>query len=329
MMKALVVGSGEMAAIRLQGLREAGIHATVVSRTPEHAKRLVQPGLVDVCDVRDINTVEADFVFVCSATVDHERDLDAVIDRGKPVLCEKPVANETQAAAALVRRALAASTPFYVAFMRRFDTGFRQLRRHVLKGDAGTLYHLRGAHYDRHAKRRDFIANSGGHFRDMLVHDIDIVLWLTGQRVKQCHAWGSVRLWQDYAEFNDCDVASILLTLDNGLTASIQSSRAHPYGLDVRFEVLGSEGAFATGIDERTPIVSCETGPSLLNVHPPQHFGIRFGEAFATETREFIEFAVGRRASFDGCNAADATTVLRVAEACDESWRTARPVELS
>ncbi|MGF6755079.1 Gfo/Idh/MocA family protein [Paraburkholderia sp. GAS42] len=327
-MKALIVGSGEMAVIRLKGLREAGIETTVVSRSPDFAKRLELPDLVKVRPIQEIDNVDANLVFVCSATADHERDLDAVVDRGVPLLCEKPIAASVMEASALARRAKAAGTPFYVAFMRRFDAGFRQLHQYVADGKAGTLYHLRGAHYDRHAKGRDFIASSGGHFRDLLVHDIDIALWLTRQRVKECYGWGSVRISKDYADFEDCDVASIMLTFEDGLTASIQSTRAQPLGHDVRFEVVGSEGAFCTGIDDRTPLLDCEPRDPGLNVNPPPHFSVRFADAFTTETREFIDFATGKRVSFGGCTADEAISALEVAEACDRSWRTKRPVVL-
>jgi myo-inositol 2-dehydrogenase/D-chiro-inositol 1-dehydrogenase len=327
-MKALIIGSGRMARIRLAELHAAGVEAVIASRDTRHAEQLADHAGVSVTALERVDESRPDLIFVCSATARHSADVTVALKLGVPVLCEKPLASGSTDAHLLADMAVARDVPLYVAFQRRFDSAFRSLRDKVARGELGVLYHLRGTHFDRQPSRRDFIAESGGHFKDMLVHDIETILWLTGTPVTGCSAYGSVRRWDDYRDFDDCDVATIVLTLADGLTAVVQSTRHHPYGQDVRFEAVGSEGAFSVGLSQHTPINACEPDAGPFNVDPVQSFDQRFAEAFATETREFVEYINGTRESFSGCTAHDAVGILRVAEACEESWRASVPLRL-
>jgi myo-inositol 2-dehydrogenase/D-chiro-inositol 1-dehydrogenase len=327
-MRALVVGSGRMARIRLAGLKEAGVAAVIASRNISHATALGAEFDAPVITLDDAKTVKPDLVFLCSATQHHADDVTKALSFRVPILCEKPLAVDSVSAQKAAGSARAQDIPLYVAFQRRFDAAFRDLRARVEGGELGVLYHLRSAHYDRYPSVREFIAQSGGHFKDMLVHDIDTVLWLTGSAVVRCSGYGSVRKWSDYRDFDDCDVATVVLTLSDGLVAVAQSTRHHPYGQDVRFEAVGSEGAYSVGLSEHTPIYSCDAGAGPFNVDPVQSFDERFRDAFALETSEFIRYASGADEGFDGCSADHAAEVLRVAEACETSWRIGNEVVL-
>ena len=328
-MRALVIGSGRMARIRLTGLKEAGVNSVIASRNADHAAALGTEFEAPVITMDAADTSKPDLVFVCSATAYHADDVTTALNLGVPILCEKPLAADSAAARDAAKAARAHDIPLYVAFQRRFDASFRSLREKLRNGELGVLYHLRSAHYDRRPSVREFIAQSGGHFKDMLVHDIDSTLWLTGSTIVRCSGYGSVRKWTDYSDFDDCDVATIVLTLSDGLVAVAQSTRHHPYGQDIRFEAVGSEGAYCVGLSEHTPIQSCDVSAGPFNVGPVQSFDERFRDAFSRETGEFIQYVSGAKNEFEGCAAEQAAEVLRIAEACENSWRLGSEVIVS
>lgn len=331
MRTALVIGAGRMARVRLEALaaREDLDRRVVACGDPERAAAELGASGVEVVERSALASLAPPaMAFVTSATARHDADLSAALAFGCPVLCEKPLAEDSDAARAQADRATAQGTPLFVAFQRHFEPALMELRRRIAVDALGVLYHLRFTHFDRRPSGREFIAASGGIFKDLLVHDIECALWLTGRSVRSVHATAGVRVWRDYADFDDADTATVLLTLDDGLVVTLHGSRHHPLGQDARVEALGSAGAVAAGLGPATPIEALEA-PGLFCRDAPQSFQERFAAAYAAETNAFADFALGRSDRFGGSSAAASVEAIRVAEACERSSRLGRPVELA
>jgi len=325
-----ILGSGRMAATRAEALRAADprLRLVVCSRSRQRAAALASACGAEALDAdTDLGQLGIDAVLVCSATVHHQADTERALGLGVPVLCEKPLSLSVDSARLMTERAEAAGVSLFVAFHRRFDPAYGALRARMIAGEVGTIYHLRTVSFDVRPSTPDFIAGSGGIFRDLLVHDIDATMWTTGCEVASVHATGAVRYWPDYAEGDDFDVATVLLTMSDGLVATVHGSRHCPLGQDVRTEVLGSHGSLSAGLGPHTPVQAVEAD-QIFAGSGYQSFQQRWAEAFASETVAFLRSVVDGTA-FDGASAREALAVQVVAEACVSSADTGRAVHLS
>ena len=68
------------------------------------------------------------------------------------------------------------------------------------------MYHIRFMSNDIQPSSLEFLAGSGGVFRDLHVHDFDLAEWLCSEPIAEVFATRRVREYQQYAEFDDGDV---------------------------------------------------------------------------------------------------------------------------
>ena len=85
-------------------------------------------------------------VYLATPNHAHRGPAERCAAAGVPVLCEKPLANNREDAAALVRAFAEANVPFAAAFDQRFHPAHALLREMVAAGDLGTVTHAR-IHY--------------------------------------------------------------------------------------------------------------------------------------------------------------------------------------
>ena len=126
-------------------------------------------------DVDSVFTSEdVDAVIICSPTPLHVPHILAAARNGKPALCEKPVAMET-AAVEQLRADLEGLDPVVMmGFNRRFDPSFRAVHDSVDAGEIGQLEQVTIISRDPAAPPKEYIAVSGGIFKDMTIHDFDM-----------------------------------------------------------------------------------------------------------------------------------------------------------
>ena len=179
---------------------------------------------------------------------------------------------------------------------------------------------------DHTPSHKDFIPGSGGIFRDLHVHDFDLVRWLTGSEIKSVFATKKVREYQDYAEFDDADVSTIALTTVSGVQVVITGARHDAVGHDVRLEAFGSNDSVSAGLNTRTPLRTME-GDLALNTHPYTGFVDRFRDAFRQETSSFVSLAAGDIEN--PTPPESALESLRAAIACEKSIEESRAITVA
>ncbi|MES4827649.1 Gfo/Idh/MocA family oxidoreductase, partial [Streptomyces anthocyanicus] len=173
----------------------------------------------------------------------------------------------------------------------------------------------------------DYLPQSGGLYRDTLIHDFDVLRWVTGREVVDVYAAGSDAGPPMFRAADDVDTGAVLLTLDDGTLATATAARLNGAGYDVRMELAGELDQIVVGLDDRTPIASTEpTGPPAAD-KPWTGFVERFGPAYEAELTTFVQVVRGERAN--PCDGREALQALRIAEACDVSRRERRPVRLA
>ncbi|MYS73797.1 dehydrogenase, partial [Streptomyces sp. SID5926] len=212
-------------------------------------------------------------------------------------------------------------------FQRRFDTGYTGAREAVRSGRLGRLHTVRAVTSDQTPPPAEYLPQSGGLYRDTLIHDFDVLRWVTGREVVDVYAAGSDAGPPMFRAAGDVDTGAALLTLDDGTLATATATRLNGAGYDVRMELAGELDQIVVGLDDRTPIASTEpTGPPAAD-KPWTGFVERFGPAYEAELTTFVQVVRGERAN--PCDGREALQALRIAEACDVSRRERRPVRLA
>lgn len=274
----------------------------------------------------DSAMAQADAVVITAATQAHPALLRAAAERGVPAFCEKPIAPDVDGSVQLVNELRRVGAVTQVGFQRRFDAGYVAARQAVRSGVLGELRRVHAVTADREPPSAAYIATSGGIFRDCLVHDFDILRWVTGQEITDVYATGANRGAGFFAEAGDVDEAAALLTMDDGTLATLQASRYNGGGHDVRMELAGTSATWAVGLDERSALVSAEAGVDFPGGEPYATFWFRWLPAYRAEISAFIDLALGRRES--PCTVEDALEAFYVAEAAEVSRREHRVVRV-
>lgn len=307
----LLLADADPARAREAAARLAGAPATVTAL----------PGVDDVLDARP------DAVVIATATDAHAELITRAARAGLPAYCEKPIALDVPGTLQALREVRSHGTALQLGFQRRFDAGYATAREALRSGRLGFVHTIRAVTADPAPPPAAYLPTSGGLFRDCLVHDFDIVRWVTGREVERVYAGGSNRGASFFAEAGDVDTAAALLTLDDGTLVGCHATRYHGAGYDVRMELAGSRDQLVVGLDARTPMSSAEPGGPTAPTHPWPDFLTRFHDAYVAELDAFLDVARGLRPS--PCTGEDALEALLVAEACELSRRLAAPVDLA
>ncbi|MFC5799817.1 Gfo/Idh/MocA family oxidoreductase [Streptomyces formicae] len=322
-----LIGTGRIGAFHagvLSRHREVGslvVADTDAARAREIADRT---GSTAAPSVNEVFTWGVDAVVIASATAAHADLIARATRAGLPAFCEKPIALDLPGTLSALREVANAGTVLQLGFMRRFDAGYGAARELVRSGRLGRLHTVRAVTADPAPPPAAYLPLSGGLYRDCLVHDFDILRWITGHEITEVYAAGSDAGPAIFRDAGDVDTAAALLTLDDGTLATATATRCNGAGYDVRMELSGELDTVAVGLDDRTPITSTEPqGPPPAD-KPWPGFLERFAPAYEAELDAFIQVAAGELPN--PCDGREALEALRVAEACELSRRERRPV---
>jgi myo-inositol 2-dehydrogenase/D-chiro-inositol 1-dehydrogenase len=264
-----------------------------------------------------------DALVIAAPTPAHAPLLRLAADAGLPAFCEKPVALDVATLDEVLAYVERAGILVQIGFQRRFDSGFRAVRDAVASDAVGNLLVLRAATHDPVPPAESYIAESGGIFRDLHIHDIDAIRFVTGQEIVEVYADGAVRESPWFERHDDVDAAVAVLRLDSGALVILSGTRHDPLGYDVRLELYGTADSLVAGLDERSPLRSVEPGAAPAGAAYAS-FVERFAPAYRAELVTFVEAV--RTAGASPCTLADSRAALLVALAADRSRDERRPV---
>ncbi|MCT7354500.1 Gfo/Idh/MocA family oxidoreductase [Streptomyces sp. 15-116A] len=325
-----VIGTGRIGTLHAHTLsRHRDVGSLILTDAdPARAQALAQRlGETAAPGVDEIYTWGVDAVVITTATSAHAELIGRAARAGLPVFCEKPIALDLPGTLQALAEVETAGTVLQMGFQRRFDRGYAGAREAVRSGRLGRLHTVRAMTSDPEPPPAGYLPQSGGLYRDTLIHDFDILRWVTGREVADVYAAGSDAGPAMFREAGDVDTGAALLTLDDGTLATLTATRMNGAGYDVRMELAGERDQIAVGLDDRTPIASTEpTGPPAAD-KPWTGFLERFGPAYEAELVAFVEVVRGERAN--PCDGREALQALRIAEACELSRRERRPVRLA
>nr|QLK01494.1 Gfo/Idh/MocA family oxidoreductase [Micromonospora carbonacea] len=275
----------------------------------------------EACDDVERLLDGADAVVVTSSTESHDALVTLALKRNLPTFCEKPLTLDLHRTRELGHAADSSGTQLWIGFQRHFDAGFSALRDRIAGGDLGTVYTVRMFSHDASWPPLDRLAASGSIFRDLMLHDFDMVRWLTGREVTGVAAIGDVLAVPELAGLHDYDAVAATLGVDGGGVAVLTAGRHSPLGYDVRIEVLGSRDCLTVGLDERTPMRQVtEHGPDRRPRH--RDYRDRFAAAYRAQIDGFLAAARGGEPDRRAGTWRDSYAALALAMAAERSVRT-------
>jgi myo-inositol 2-dehydrogenase/D-chiro-inositol 1-dehydrogenase len=324
-----VIGVGRIGVFHVQTLQalEGVSSLTVADADADRALRVAaQFGASAVETPEALVEAGVDALVVATATPGHAPLLRLAAAAGLPAFCEKPVALDLATMVDVLGEVERAGILVQIGFQRRFDAGYRAAHDAVAAGALGNLLVVRAATHDPAPPAEEYIAGSGGIFRDLHIHDFDAVRYVTGQEITEVYADGAVRETAWFGRHGDVDTAVAVLRLGDGTLGILSGTRWDPRGYDVRLEVFGTADSIAVGVDGRSPIRSVEPGAPQPDGAGYANFIERFEPAYRSELAAFVDAV--REDGASACTLDEARAALVVALAADRSRAERRPVSI-
>lgn len=266
-------------------------------------------------------------VMICTPPRTHAAIIERAARAGKAVFCEKPIDLDMGRVEACGEVLTRTRTPLFVAFNRRFDPSHRALFDAIRKGEIGSLEMLVLSSRDPEISPPDYVAAMPyGIFYDTMIHDFDMVRWLTGDEPTEIVARTACMLDAGANPHRDPDTAMVMLKMASGALVHVNSSFRAVYGYDQRIEAFGSKGMLIS--NNRQPTTLERYGADGVRRDPLLYFFIdRYAESYARELDDFITTLEARRPPSIGFN--DGRRALQIAEAAVASARSGAPVAIS
>ena len=325
MLSIAVIGAGRIGHIHARNIA-ARPDAQLAGVADVDASAAAQ--LAESCGGRGISldtAFDADAVFICSPTPTHADYIERAAAAGRAIFCEKPIDLDTDRVRSCLDVVRKASVPLFVGFNRRFDPHFATLKRRLDGGEIGSLELLTIISRDPSPPPPAYVASSGGLFRDMMIHDLDMARFLLGEEPVELHAVASCLVDASIASAGDVDTAVVTLRTGSGKLCQISNSRRATYGYDQRIEAHGAKGLLRAGnVTATTVELANDTGFVTDPVLP--FFLERYAAAYRAELDAFIAAVTkGEAARPDGD---DGLKALLLADAATRAARTGEAVKL-
>lgn len=312
--KLAVVGLGRIGSLHSQHATELAASGgdcqltAIVDARVEHARGVAdEMASKQGAPVEVYPTVEAlieadacDASVVCTPTDLHGPHVRALVRAGKRVMVEKSLTGSLDGDREFAAE-LEAQYPDSVmlAFQGRFDEPLQHAKRLMDQGAIGRPFKIVAALEDSAPVPAGYISTSL--FLGMAIHNLDDVLWYSGQMPTGVVSLGARlyahRLSSAPEDFND---GFICLWFPEDLIAQLTVSRNHVSGYRVEIWVYGEEGQIHVGRFEqnkkeviveaynRTQRIEYKSYPMRDYGRPVPEFIDRFGHAYKRELSDFV-----------------------------------------
>lgn len=236
-----LLGGGFMARVHTAAARAAGAElvgiATSTAAGGEQAARRLgyRRGEADAAELLD--AVDIDVVHICTPNATHAGLARAVLESGRHVVCEKPLATSAADARALVAVAEERGLVGAVPFVYRYHPMVREARARIARGDLGLILTVDAAYLQDWMLlpsdddwRADGAAGGPSRaFADIGSHLFDLIEFVSGERVRRVFAQ-TRRVFDERGEGRvvpNEDIAAVLFQLgDRAVGTALVSQMA-------------------------------------------------------------------------------------------------------
>ncbi len=241
-----VVGGGFMGRFHAQTVAEceiASLEAIVDSSETVGRETADAFGAKHIMSIDDaLARKDIDAYIVALPDRSHEAAIP-ILEAGKPVLLEKPMAHDLETAQRLAK-ASAKGGRLLVGHILRFDPRYVQAAATVQSGDIGDPIHASSGRLTV----RDIGTRMNGTSSVCFylgVHDVDILQWLSGSNVTKVFSRSASKLMPSLGVQSE-DAIMTVCEMDNGMVGSLffgwTLPSDIPTGIWSRSEVIGTKG---------------------------------------------------------------------------------------
>ena len=275
-------------------------------------------------DITDNDQIKG--ILICTPTDTHVDLIKRFLYTKKAVFCEKPLDLNLRKVKKLVQLVSESKSQVMLGFNRRFDPHFAKLKAHLTKKEIGVIEQITITSRDPNPPTIEYIKQSGGIFKDMAIHDLDMAVFLADEKIHSITALGSNFVSKKIEQAGDYDTATILMRTISGKQISIINSRRATYGYDQRVEVHGSKGSLKVNNPTLSEIeLAKEAGTTKDRLH--HFFMTRYIDAYKNQIDYFVDCI--KKRSMPKPDSYDGYYALYLAENALKSAKTGRTVYLS
>ena len=303
-MKVVVIGTGFGKHAAAPVYESLGLDVEVISPRDDAA-------------VKTAIASDVDLISVHSPPFMHVDHVNAAIDHGHPVLCDKPFGRNAAEAETMRDRATEAGVLHFMNFEFRFNEAWATLKQLADDGTIGTPVHLNWSFYGSGIRGRPYgwindRERGGGWIGAYGSHLIDFTRWLFNSEVADCG--GVTRIDGSPPEATAEDAYSAWFTMSNGSTAAHDTGFAGAVPLAPRATLLGSDGSIELTADTKLVVYRPGEDPQAFEFPPaPRRSPPPALSSFLGEVVEAVRTGTQIAPSFDdGVAAARAMDQLRV-----------------
>jgi myo-inositol 2-dehydrogenase/D-chiro-inositol 1-dehydrogenase len=250
----------------------------------------------------------------------------ACIERGIPVLCEKPLTMDAESSLAVVRAEdeFAARTDrrlVQVGFMRRFDPEYAQLRALIASGEIGEPLVVHCAHRNA-AVAPTFTSEMM--ISDSVVHEVDVARFLLNEEI------AAVTVLRPratrHAVAGQSDPLLVVFEMTSGRIVDVECFVSTGVAYEVRTEVVAEDGSALIGLDAGLVRQTGSPSGATRSTAIAPGFRERFGRAYDIEFQRWVDAA--RRGTIDGPGVWDGYAAAAVCTAGVEALRSGQRTEV-
>lgn len=287
---------------------------------------------------------QLDAVSVTTWNAAHKGAAIAALNGGANVICEKPMAMNSQEAEEMLEAAKRNGKLLMIGFVRRFGNDADILKTFINAGDMGDIYFAKASYLRRNGCPGGWFSDKeysgGGPLIDLGVHVMDLVRYLSGNplpvaaygvtysglrksNVAEGQSWKieSAKTFENNVE----DMATGFVKFDNGLTLYIEAS----FNLHLKHDI-GNIELFGTKagakIDPQIEFFTDMNG-KLVDIKPAGDTSLSFNGLFENEIAHFVDCVrTGKPCRSPG---EDGVVLMKIIDALYESARTNSEVKIS
>ena len=302
--------------------------AALCTRTPDRLAELAQKFNVGKTyrDYREmIADPEIDAVSIVTMWDQHTEPAIAALDAGKHVFLEKPMASTVADCQKIIAAAKRSKGILQIGHICRFNPRYRMAKQAIDAGRIGKIVAM-SSRRNIPAAWTPEILNKIGPIVGDAIHDTDLMLWFTGDRIVSTYAQTV-----DVRGLKHPDIGQTMYRFAGGASATLETvwcmPEKTPFDIDERMSIIGTEGIIH--IQDTVPNLGVVDGNRLHSpdtTYWPMFDGVRGGalraefDYFANCALKGIAPAIGRPE--------DAAAALEATLAAEESARTGNVIRI-
>ena len=267
-----------------------------------------------------------DIIFISTPTHTHIKFIEEGMKSKKTIFCEKPLDLNINKIIKTFKKIKKYRPKIQLGFNRRYDPGHFSIKRDLKSNKIGKLEKIIITSRDPAPPSVSYLKNSGGLFRDMMIHDFDLCrFYLEKDEISEVQAFSS-SFEPMYKKINDHELAVVTMKSKKGVLCVITNSRHCSFGYDQRVELFGKKGMLLSG-NKKINATELYNSSQSSSEKPFLNFFIeRYSDAYKIQLKELVSLhknKIHSRSTYE-----DGYMALKLANACYKSLKLKKSVKL-